>query len=35
LGADFLYDGQPIAIGIQNFHIKNFKLIHQELHAPL
>jgi glyoxylase-like metal-dependent hydrolase (beta-lactamase superfamily II) len=34
LGTDFLYDGQPIAIGIQSFHNKNIKLIQQELLAP-
>jgi hypothetical protein len=34
MGADFLYEGQPIAIGIQSFHNKNIKLIHQELQAP-
>ncbi|SEC80423.1 MBL fold metallo-hydrolase [Paenibacillus sp. GP183] len=31
MGADFQYEAQPIAIGILNFHIKNIKLIHQEL----
>jgi hydroxyacylglutathione hydrolase len=33
-GIHFLYDSQPIAIGIQSFHKNNFKLIHRELLAP-
>lgn len=28
--SDFKYEGQPIAIGIRNFHTRNLKLIHQE-----
>ncbi|WP_274653649.1 MBL fold metallo-hydrolase [Paenibacillus humicola] len=32
-GDDFLFDGQPIAIGIHHFHQYNLKLVHAELLA--